>query len=642
MQRDRLSYILIPIAAFVAIIPLLANGCSCGHDFDFHILNWFEAARQFTYGNLHPHWAYTPAWNAGEPRFVFYPPLSWNIGAILGLIFPWQWTAILYTWLVLTAAGLALHRLARDFTSPTAAIIAAIIYTVNPYMLFTAYERTAYAELLAAAFIPLLLHAILRQRVTIPRIAIPVALLWLTNAPAAVMSCYTLALLTGIRFLSRPPEAATNPGAPHLDPEMGTSPGGPSFAPLRRVGYSRLARTAVTNSSSIQKTSAQTPLRLVINTTAGLILGLGLAAFYILPAAYERRYVQIAMAIIPNMRIQDNFLFHHTGDAPHDQVLHTASLIAIILIALTVAAIAIAYLRRDSEQKSKLKNKPSAPNLDSEKWASREARPSSTLHPNISSTTNAPHPPLPSVAILTIAITLLLTPLTAIIWNHAPELAFLQFPWRLVAILTATLALTIALALKPLNWKPATTTTAAIALSAALTYPAYSVFHQHCDEEDTPRAREALFRSNQGTDPTDEYTPTTADNDSLAHNDPTFWLSPDPNARASNVKAPEANSPTNNQPGPTPTHLTVTTSIPEDLILNLRRYPVWRITRNGIPITPNQQDQRDDGLIAIPIPAGPSTIDITYAHTLDQTLGDTISLISLALLLSTLRRKSLP
>ena len=22
------------------------------------------------------------------------------------------------------------------------------------------------------------------------------------------------------------------------------------------------------------------------------------------------------MAIIPNMRIQDNFLFHHTGDAP--------------------------------------------------------------------------------------------------------------------------------------------------------------------------------------------------------------------------------------------------------------------------------------------------------------------------------------
>ena len=74
-------------------------------------------------------------------------------------------------------------------------------------MLFTAYERTAYAELLAAAWIPLLLHAILRRQVTIPRIAIPIALLWLTNAPAAVMSCYALALLTIIRLATNPTEA---------------------------------------------------------------------------------------------------------------------------------------------------------------------------------------------------------------------------------------------------------------------------------------------------------------------------------------------------------------------------------------------------------------------------------------------------
>ena len=227
MQRERLPYILIPLAAFIAILPLLLKGCSCGHDFDFHILNWLEAAHQFTHGNLHPHWAYTPAYNAGEPRFIFYPPLSWTLGAILGLIFPWTWTPILYTWLALTASGLALYYLTREFTTPTAATIAAVLYTVNPYMLFTAYERAAYAELLAAAFIPLLLHAILRNKVTIPRIAIPIALLWLTNAPAAVMSCYALALLTLFRiatdrsnqFIPVAPtnRIATNPGAPCPD-----------------------------------------------------------------------------------------------------------------------------------------------------------------------------------------------------------------------------------------------------------------------------------------------------------------------------------------------------------------------------------------------------------------------------------------
>ncbi|WP_353066735.1 hypothetical protein RBB77_09170 [Tunturibacter psychrotolerans] len=536
MQRDRLPYLLIPLAACIAIFPLLLNGCSCGHDFDFHLLNWMEAARQFTHGNLHPHWAYTAAWNAGEPRFVFYPPLSWTLGAILTLIFPITATPIVYTWLALTASGLALHRLARDFAPPTAALLAALLYTVNPYMLFTAYERTAYAELLAAAFIPLLLHAILRERVTIPGIAIPIALLWLTNAPAAVMSCYALALLTLIR-LARP-----------------------SNTPRKNIA---------------------------INTTVGTILGLAIAAFYIVPAAYERRFVQIAMAIIPNMRIQDNFLFHHTGDLAHDQVLHTASLLAVILLTLTIAALAISLTR----------------------YAQRN-----TL--------------TKSLSILTSAIAVLLTPLTAILWNHAPELAFLQFPWRFLAILAAVFSLSTALAFARVHLNPTTHTLVAIALAATLTYPAYNLFRQSCDEEDTPAARQALFQSNQGTDPTDEYTPATADNDSLSPKDPAFWLSHDPNAKA----------PTNTQPSPTPTHLTINAPIAEDLILNLRNYPNWHISLNGSP--DSTRDQRDDGLIALPIPAGPSTIAIIYAHTLDQTIGDTISLIALATLLFLLRRKS--
>jgi hypothetical protein len=606
MQRARLPYLLIPVAAFLAIIPLLIKGCSCGHDYDFHILSWMEAARQFSHGNLHPHWAYTPAYNAGEPRFVFYPPLSWTIGAILGLLFPWTWTPIVYTWLALTASGLALHRLAREFTTPTAALVAAILYTVNPYILFTAYERTAYAELLAAAWIPLLLQAILRSNdkggVTIPRIAIPIALLWLTNAPAAVMSCYALALLTAIRLATNSSNqfprvasknlSAKNPGAPYLDSEMGAS---------------RASATAPAHSTSINA-STQTRFQLALNTIAGTALGLGLAAFYILPAAYERRYVQIAMAIIPNMRIQDNFLFHHTGDIPHDQVLHTASLLAIILITLTVA---ILLLLRAT--------KPDAPYLDSEIWASRNSA-TAPAHLNR-------HQLFYSLAILTIAITLLLTPLTKIIWTHAPELAFLQFPWRLLAILTAVLALAIALALSPRNLKPTSTAALALVITAALIFPAYTVFHQPCDEEDTIQARLALFQSNQGTDPTDEYTPINADNDSLAHTNPPYWLSQDPNAKA----------PTNTQPGPAPTHLTVNAPAPEDFILNLRDYPTWRIQLNGTPITDHLQ--RDDGLIALPIPAGPSTIDIHYAQTMDQTLGDIVTAISIAGLLLTLRRK---
>ena len=231
---------------------------------------------------------------------------------------------------------------------------------------------------------------------------------------------------------------------------------------------------------------------------------------------------------------------------------------------------------------------------------------------------------LTPLAILAIAIGILLTPIANFAWNHLPELAFLQFPWRLLAILAAVLSLAAAITLRGLTLKPIPTAALAFAIAAALTYPAYTTFHQPCDDEDTVQAREALFHSNQGTDPTDEYTPTTADNDSLAHANPAFWLSPNPNAKA----------PANVTPGPAPTHLTLNSPIPQTLILNRRDYPSWHVTFNQTLIT--TREERDDGLIAIPIPAGPSTIDIAYAHTLDQTLGDILTALSLILLVTAL------
>ena len=315
------------------------------------------------------------------------------------------------------------------------------------------------------------------------------------------------------------------------------------------------------------------------------------------------------MAIIPFYRIQDNFLFHQTGDPPHDQVLHTASIIALIFIACT--AIALVIIRATN---------PGAPCPDSRTWASRASATApahltqlpAVLHPHHPHRNHHPPP----------------NPPHKFIWTHAPELAFLQFPWRLLAIQAAVLALAIALALSPLKLKPATTTFLAITIAAALTYPAYQTFHQPCDPEDTVKARVTLFHSTQGTDPTDEYTPTTADNDSLAHTNPPYWLSPNPNSPA----------PTNAQPGPAPTRLHLNSPIAQTLILNLRNYPNWRITLNRTPIT--APPQRNDGLITLPLPAGPSTIDITYNQTHDQTLGDAISAIALIILaLILIRRK---
>jgi hypothetical protein len=664
---DRRHLLLIPLAALFVVHPLIVHGCSCGHDFDFHLLNWFEASIQLAHGNLHPHWAFTPAFNAGEPRFVFYPPISWYLGALLGLVLThlpgvsestaWSAAPILFTWIALTLSGLTMHRLARAFASPSAALFAAVVYLANPYMLFTAYERTAYAELLAAAWLPLLLLAILRQRVTIPGIALPLALLWLTNAPAAVMGTYTLALLAALRLFT-----ATNPGAP--EPALSLSKGLASETWDSRHG---------------------TRLRLALTTLTATALGFALAAFYILPAAYERRFVQVSMATIDGMRIDHNFLFAHTGTTPdnllHDQVLHTASVIAVLLLAATALALPVVRLAPNPSYPSTTPGAPSSARLSRLRWASRASATPATEPgaPRVASETwesrHNPFPLLP-LAILTALVALLLTPLSAPIWAHAPEAAFLQFPWRLLAILAPILCLTLARALTPTPFGrqeradqspgapsiPATGVPGersllagvarwvgrnALALLAitsliALTLPAYHLFRQPCDPEDTAPARLALFHSNLGNDPTDEYTPTTADNDALQPNNPPYSLADSPTAApTTNAGAPHLDSemwevppPT---PGPAPTHLTLTTPHPATLILNLRDYPAWRITLNGAPAPPRLP--RPDGLIAIPIPSGPSTLDIRYAHSLDQTLGDAFTLLALPILLLTLRRR---
>ena len=563
----RAHRILIPLAALLAVLPILLKGPSCGHDFDFHVLSWLEASTQFAH--LHyPHWAYTPAYNAGEPRFIFYPPLSWALGATLGLILPWTLVPAAFTFIALTLSGFTAHGLARRYATTNAATLAAILYLLNPYMLFTAYERTAYGELLAAAWLPLLFAAALGPRVRIVPLALPIALLWLTNAPAAVMSCYTLAILTLLRLTLRVPHDRLQQSA---EPIVG-----------------------------LGNVTSEPRIHLALTTIAATILGLTLSAFYLLPAAYERRYIQSDMATISGMRIADNTLFHHmspvTDDTlAHDAVLHTASVIAILML----AAILVAAITN---------------------WAP---------HPHGARAGLDDAEPLPSSLYpLPLLLALLLTPISLPIWSHTPELRFLQFPWRLTAILSTILLLFAARALTRLNLTPIRTALGAAALAAALILPAWHTFHQPCDDEDTVPARVALYHSHLGTEPTDEYTPTSADNDALGKSDPPYWLTP-------NLDACDQPAPPNAQPGQAPPHLTLTLAQPELLILDRRSFPLWRVTVNGTPAT---ACNRNDGLIAVPLPAGRDTVDLTQHPTPDQTAG--LALTGVALLTTVaLRRK---
>jgi len=148
--------------AGAVVVPFLFFGIPSGHDFEFHMNSWMEVLSQWRQGVLYPRWAALAHYGYGEPRFVFYPPASWILGAALGAVLPWSLAPAAYQWLALSLSGCAMFLLARRWLGRNDAIFAAALYAANPYYLVIVYWRSAYAELLAGALLPLLLLLVLR------------------------------------------------------------------------------------------------------------------------------------------------------------------------------------------------------------------------------------------------------------------------------------------------------------------------------------------------------------------------------------------------------------------------------------------------------------------------------------------------
>jgi hypothetical protein len=104
--------VLAVVASMAVIAPMLVLGTMAGRDFPFHLASWMDVARQWHEGTIYPQWAELANWGFGEPRFVFYPPGSWILGAALGSLLPWRFA------LVPDISGVASERILRPAGNP--------------------------------------------------------------------------------------------------------------------------------------------------------------------------------------------------------------------------------------------------------------------------------------------------------------------------------------------------------------------------------------------------------------------------------------------------------------------------------------------------------------------------------------------
>jgi hypothetical protein len=514
----------IAAAAFAVEIPFFFFGTPSGHDVEFHLYSWLEVLGQWRHGIFYPRWAGLAHFGYGEPRFIFYPPASWLLGATLSAIVPWTLAASVYIWLVLTAAGVSMFLLARRWLERGGALFAAVLYAVNPYHLVIVYWRSAFAELLAACLLPLLLLFILKavedeQRMIAP-LGIVLAAAWLTNAPAAVMIHYSMALL--IVFF------------------------------------------AVTKRSP----------RLLLEGAAAVALGACLTSFYLLPAVYEQKWVDIGEAVSAGSRPADNFLFIHTTDPDHDAFNRIISWVAVLEITV-IAAGAIA---------AKIRKQLNFPLWQLLGWGT--------------------------------VCAFLLFRVSLVFWKILPKMQFMQFPWRWLLCISLIFSIFVALGLQRWWMRTIVCVLSIVVVAAAWT----RVQAPWWDNAADLREMQDNMESGAGYEGTDEYTPLGADPAAV-----------DKTARDVTVDGPARAAIHVLRWTAAAKEFTAQVSSADQLALKLFPYPAWKVQVNGHSIPTSVR--KSTGQILIPVPAGLNRVQIRFVRTWDRTAGAWISTVMFVLVL---------
>jgi hypothetical protein len=493
-----------------------------------------EVLHQWKQGILYPRWAQFAHWTYGEARFIFYPPASWSLGALLGAILPWKAVSGVFTWIALTLSGFSMFLLARRWLSPRDALFAAALYAANPYYLIIVYWRSAQAELLAGCLLPLLVLAVLRIEEEGPRIIAPLSLLTaaasLTNAPAAMMVNYSLVLLVVVLAIVR-----RNP-------------------------------------------------RVLLYGAAAVLLGAALASVYIVPAAYEERWVNLEAVLAPGVRPQDNFLFTRTAEDDHNRFNLLVSMIAVAEILAVFAAIFLSRRHR--------KNQPTA-------WWTLTA--------------------------WAAAASLAMLPITKLLWQYLPNFRYVQLPWRWLLCLNVSFALLVTIAFQ--RWRTR------LLLCLAMLALVWSLWHRvqqpWWDNAADIQELHDTIEDGGGYEGVDEYVPAGVDPYEV------------------NKDAPRVTSVSGTQPKIAIQKWNAESKVfsahvesPGQLRLRLFNYPAWKVKVNGHTVQATTQP--GTGEITIPVPAGNNAIEVTFTRTPDRMVGAILSMLALLFVIFLFIRRAQP
>jgi hypothetical protein len=257
---DRVAVALLVIALAPILLPFLQPGYPSGHDVGAHVTYSYRFDQAWQQGQIPVRWVEGTRPGDNQPLFNFYQVGFYYLVEAVHLVVPRlsiavKLTVVLLWWM---GAGFVFQLFKRCGTA--AAVVAAVMFALSPYLIVDAFIRGAYPEIAAIAFLTGVLWSFDRWLTTgrsryLPMTALLVAMTLLCHLPAVLIS-----------------------------------------APVCAAHVLCLAWTR------------QTTMRRVWALAFATLLGVGLAAFYVMPALSELNLIQIQAMTEQGMDFHRHFV----------------------------------------------------------------------------------------------------------------------------------------------------------------------------------------------------------------------------------------------------------------------------------------------------------------------------------------------
>jgi hypothetical protein len=244
------------------------------HDAKHSVFFLVEFDQTFRDGYWWPRWSPDFAFGYGYPLFNLYAPLAFYAAEILHLLGLGFTAAVktMYIWAAI-GAGLGMYGLARRLYGPAAGVLAAVVYMYAPFHLVEIFVRSAYAEFVALALIPFLFWAFTEL------IAAPSP----RRLALAGLAYGLLALTHHTSFFT--------------------------FTPLLIVYILYLIAVKIIS-------NPQSLISSLLHTTAAGLLGLALAAIYLIPMLGEVRFIKLEQWTSGSYNYLQHFVYFSQFFAP--------------------------------------------------------------------------------------------------------------------------------------------------------------------------------------------------------------------------------------------------------------------------------------------------------------------------------------